>query len=165
MYSNLVNKNFYASDLNRFLTFLSAENQIKEFSAGIEFNFFDFNLHDQDRYISPYVYLGLNYFEYNLYYIDQNQPLILNEYDKDQEFSIPLTLGAKVKMDQKFVLGFEIGARYTFTDNLDGSNPVGQFQTNTNYKHGALYNNDWYVFTGLTLSFTFGRLPCYCKEK
>ena len=32
-------------------------------------------------------------------------------------------------------------------------------------KHGELYNNDWYVFTGLALSYTFGRQPCYCKER
>jgi hypothetical protein len=29
---------------------------------------------------------------------------------------------------------------------------------------GNINNNDWYVFTGLTISFTFGDLPCYCKE-
>ena len=71
----------------------------------------------------------------------------------------------KAKLSPQFVLGFEIGARYALTDNLDGSNPVDEFEANPNFKHGALYNNDWYVFTGLTLSFTFGRLPCYCKEK
>ena len=131
----------------------------------MEFNFFDFNLHDQDLDFSPYVYLGLNYFQYDLFYTDKNQPLNPVKYDDDLEFSIPLTIGVKAKLSPEFVLGFEIGARYTFTDNLDGSNPVNQFETNPNLKHGALYNNDWYVFTGLTLSFTFGRLPCYCKEK
>ena len=25
-------------------------------------------------------------------------------------------------------------------------------------------NNDWYIFSGITISFTFGDLPCYCKE-
>lgn len=164
-YSKIVNKNFYTNDLNRFRTFLSVTNQITEFSAGVEFNFFDFNLHDQERYLTPYVYLGLNYFRYNLFYIDRNQPLTITEYDKDLEFSTPLTLGMKAKLSPQFVLGFEIGARYALTDNLDGSNPVDAFEANPNYKHGALYNNDWYVFTGLTLSFTFGRLPCYCKEK
>ncbi|MDX1317352.1 MAG: DUF6089 family protein, partial [Xanthomarina gelatinilytica] len=22
--------------------------------------------------------------------------------------------------------------------------------------------NDWYMFTGVTLTYTFGRKPCYC---
>lgn len=164
-YSKLENKNFHTNDLNRFLTLLGATNKIIEFSTGVEFNFFEFNLHDQDLDFSPYVYLGLNYFQYDLSYTDKNQPLNPVKYDDDLEFSIPLTIGVKAKLSSEFVLGFEIGARYTFTDNLDGSNPVNQFETNPNLKHGALYNNDWYVFTGLTLSFTFGRLPCYCKEK
>ena len=114
-YSKIVNKNFYTNDLNRFRTFLSVTNQITEFSAGVEFNFFDFNLHDQERYLTPYVYLGLNYFRYNLFYIDRNQPLTITEYDKDLEFSIPLTLGMKAKLSPQFVLGFEIGARYALT--------------------------------------------------
>jgi len=164
-YSKLVNRNFFSDEPNRLLSFISAENQITEFSAGIEFNFFDFNLHDYDNHISPYIYVGINYFRYNLFYINKNSPNDLVEYDKELEFSIPLTVGAKAKLNQKVILGFEIGARYSFTDNLDGSNPIGQFQNNPNLKHGALYNNDWYVFTGITLSFTFGRLPCYCKEK
>jgi hypothetical protein len=51
-----------------------------------------------------------------------------------------------------------MGARYTLTDNLDGSNPLNKIA------FGNIGNNDWYLFTGLTISFTFGDLPCYCKE-
>ncbi|MBC7641573.1 MAG: hypothetical protein H7174_04435, partial [Flavobacterium sp.] len=43
---------------------LSFENSIKEFSAGLEFNFLDFNLHDQKRKVTPYIYSGLTYFIY-----------------------------------------------------------------------------------------------------
>jgi hypothetical protein len=164
-YSKLVNRNFFSDEPNRLLSFVSAENKITELSAGIEFNFFDFNLHDYDRYFTPYLYLGINYFNYSLFYVNKNAPNDMVEYDEELQFSIPLVVGAKTKLNQKVILGFEIGARYTFTDNLDGSNPIGQFENDPNLKHGALYNNDWYVFTGLTLSFTFGRLPCYCKEK
>ncbi|MFL2601129.1 MAG: DUF6089 family protein, partial [Flavobacteriaceae bacterium] len=38
------------------------------------------------------------------------------------------------------------------------------YANNLNYKFGNINNNDWYIFTGLTISFTFGDLPCYCKE-
>jgi hypothetical protein len=61
-------------------------------------------------------------------------------------------------------LGLEIGARYTLSDNLDGSAPETEASIPNNLKFGNLQNNDWYVFTGLTISFTFGDLPCYCKE-
>ena len=68
-------------------------------------------------------------------------------------------------MSNSLVLSFETGFRYSLTDNIDGSNPIGQFENDTQVKHGELYNNDWYVFTGLALSYTFGRQPCYCKER
>ena len=50
------------------------------------------------------------------------------------------------------------------TDNLDGSNPQNKFVDYSEYKFGNIANNDWYIFTGITISFTFGDLPCYCKE-
>ena len=33
-------------------------------------------------------------------------------------------LATRATVGTKMVLGFEIGARYTFTDDLDGSNPI-----------------------------------------
>jgi hypothetical protein len=47
------------------------------------------------------------------------------------------------------------------TDNLDGSDPIEEFEF---AKFGNIQNNDWYIFSGITISFTFGDLPCYCKE-
>ena len=61
-----------------------------------------------------------------------------------------------------FVLGLEIGARYTFADDIDGSLP-----RNENWlpiQFGNKNNNDWYVFSGLTLTYTFGNKPCFCAE-
>ena len=43
----------------------SFENSVKEFSAGLEFNFMDFDLHDSKTKISPYVYSGVSYFIYD----------------------------------------------------------------------------------------------------
>ena len=31
-------------------------------------------------------------------------------------------------------------------------------------KFGNTNNKDWYVFTGFTLTYTFGNKPCYCRE-
>jgi hypothetical protein len=70
-----------------------------------------------------------------------------------------MTLGIKSNVSRHIVLGLEVGARYTFTDNLDGSNP----KDNT-LRFGNINNNDWYVFSGFTLSYTFGRKPCYCAQ-
>src|SRR6218665_1730085 len=37
------------------------ENNIKELSAGLEFDFFSFDLHDSKPQFTPYVYTGLSY--------------------------------------------------------------------------------------------------------
>ena len=57
--------------------------------------------------------------------------------------------------------GVELGARYTFTDNLDGSKPS---EVDGDYRlrdFGNPNTTDWYVFTGIYLTFNFGDRPCY----
>jgi hypothetical protein len=46
-----------------------------------------------------------------------------------------------------------MGARYTLTDNLDGSKKKESLKSS---QFGNINNNDWYVFSGLTLTYTFG---------
>ncbi|MES2863648.1 MAG: DUF6089 family protein [Bacteroidota bacterium] len=145
---------------NRNLRSFEIKNDIKEFSAGLEFNFLDFDLHKEEFVFSPYVYSGLSAFLYDETYIVNK----VNEEDyQDYSFAIPMVIGVKMKMANHLVLGLETGARYTFTDNLDGSNPENEnFET---LKFGNLNNKDWYVFTGFTLTYTFGKNPCFCSEK
>jgi len=133
------------------------ENSIKEVSLGLEFNFFDFNLHEAKRKITPYVYSGISYFRYDELYVSFGETL------KDSgagSFAIPMTVGIKSNISPRLVLGLEVGARYTLTDNLDGSNPRDE----NLMEFGNINNNDWYVFSGLTLTYTFGNKPCYCAE-
>jgi hypothetical protein len=61
------------------------------------------------------------------------------------------------------ILGVEVGARYTMTDNLDGSNPKNKNLAPLRF--GDINSKDWYVFSGFTLTFTFGNKPCYCVNK
>ena len=137
----------------------SITNAVKELSAGLEFNFFEFNLHESDFQVTPYLYGGLSYFWYTESYI-RNQ----RQYKGSTEtaLAIPMTMGVKANILENFVLGFEVGARYTFTDNLDGSYP--EDDSNAAYRFGNLESKDWYVFTGFTLTYTFGNKPCYCSN-
>lgn len=135
----------------------SFENTVKELSAGLEFNFFDFNLHDYHPKITPYIYSGLSYFMYDELYINSGQ----TRKDKSSgTIAIPITLGIKSNIAPHWVLGAEVGARYTFTDDIDGSNPSNDYYKPLRF--GNLNNNDWYVFSGITLTYTFGQKPCYC---
>ena len=59
-------------------------------------------------------------------------------------------------------LAVEAGARYTFADDIDGSNPTNENLQQQQF--GNINSNDWYVFTGLTLTYTFGEKPCYCAD-
>ena len=164
--SKLKSSDYYANDLSRFNRFFEVDNKVFEFSAGMEVNFFDFDLHNQDREFSPYFFTGINYFQYQLFTIRNGLSSIdVNKYDSALEFSIPAIVGIKFSINNSFILSFETGIRYSLTDNIDGSNPIGQFENDIQVKHGELYNNDWYVFTGIALSYTFGRQPCYCKER
>ncbi|MFL9845995.1 type IX secretion system protein PorG [Flavobacterium rhizosphaerae] len=135
------------------------KNRIKELSAGLEFNFFDFNLHEAEVKITPYVYTGLSYFWYDEIYISNNQT---RRDGGGSALAIPMTVGIKSNVLENFIIGFEVSPRYTFTDNLDGSNPKNN--TYENLRFGNLESNDWYVFTGFTLTYTFTEKPCYCAE-
>jgi len=135
---------------------LSMEQSVMEFSAGLEFNFVEYNLHKLGPAFTPYLYTGLTYFRYDYNYFDAGRLIDLNQ--RDGSIAIPMTAGAKIRLNQFLILGAEIGARYTFTDNLDASNPEGsQFE---DFRLGNVFSDDWYVFSGITLTYTFGRKPC-----
>ena len=166
-FTTLRENEFNNNVINRFRRSYKVENSLQEFTGGIEINFKEFNLHDPKLSFTPYIFYGLSYFRYDQFYITPNvstSPPNYVNYGKDREIALPLIIGFKVNPNPFFVIGFEIGARYSMTDNLDGSNPQNEFADNLEYKFGNIANNDWYIFTGITISFTFGDLPCYCKE-
>ena len=163
MFMNFKKSDYSPEDLARFNRRYRFENQIMEFSVGAEINFFDFNLHASEKMMTPYLFLGAGFVNYNLFYHDPNT-LENIEYGKGGDVVLPALFGVKANISPFVVLGFELGVRYTFTDNLDGSSPETEDNIPNNLMFGNLNNNDWYVFTGLTISFTFGDLPCYCKE-
>ncbi|WP_339838857.1 DUF6089 family protein [uncultured Maribacter sp.] len=132
------------------------DNSVLEGSVGLEFNFVDYNLHKLGPAFTPYLYTGITYFRYDYEYFNGG---VLQEIEqKDGSFAIPMTAGFKYRINQFLIFGAEIGARYTFTDNLDASNPEGSnFEE---FQFGNIFSDDWYVFSGLTLTYTFGRKPC-----
>jgi hypothetical protein len=135
----------------------SFENAINEFSVGIEFSFWEFNLHESGPKFSPYIHSGLNYINYkNLYFVIDN----LREDGRKSIVAIPLTVGVKTRLFEHVILSGEVSAKYTFTDNLDGSNPDNAAGFNS---FGNIGSKDWYVFTGIMLTYTFGKTPCFCN--
>lgn len=135
------------------------ENSVRELAVGMEFNFFEFDLHEMDRQFTPYVFTGLTYTFYDELYTVNRE----TRTDKSSStLAIPMVVGIKTNIADHWILGFEVGARYTFSDNLDGSQPKNDRYATLRY--GNLESNDWYVFTGVTLTYTFGNKPCFCAD-
>lgn len=133
---------------------------ILEISAGMEFTFWDFDLHTTGIKGTPYLYTGISMANHENYYFTQNGQYT-SEDTRSWAYGIPMVLGYKTNISNHLVLAAEIGARYTFSDELDGSVPDNEFREQLSF--GNTNSNDWYVFSGITLTYTFGRRPCYCN--
>lgn len=95
-----------------------------------------------------------------------------------RSLAIPFGAGVKVLLTDSWVLGFEVGIRRTFTDYMDDvslgyvdRNTLLRYQGNRSvalayrgdgqypvdgFPRGSDKHDDWYVFSGLTLSYRFG---------
>ena len=161
MYGQIKGDDSESSEERRKQRGYSFNNSILEASVGLEYTFWEFNIHSGYPEGTPYLYTGLTYFGYNALYKRGNDQIV--EYDNAGSIAIPMVIGYKATVGSRFVIGFEIGARYTFTDNLDGSNPTGGLADEETLKFGNINSDDWYVFTGVSLTVMFGRKPCYCN--
>lgn len=134
--------------------------KIMEISAGIEFTFLDFDLHEGEKIGTPYIYSGISLANHdNHYFLNGTQT---SENTSSWAYGIPMALGFKTNFLGNLILGIEVGARYTFSDELDGNIPDAQALQQ--FRFGNINNNDWYVFSGITLTYTFGENPCYCID-
>lgn len=131
-----------------------------EVSAGMEFAFFDFDLHTGKKISTPYIYTGVSVAKHDNHYFLNG--VLTSENTASWAYGIPMVLGFKTAFITGFVLGFEVGARYTFSDEIDGSIPDADYRQQ--YRFGNINNNDWYTFSGITLTYTFGQNPCYCPS-
>ncbi|WP_296317185.1 DUF6089 family protein [Winogradskyella sp. UBA3174] len=138
----------------------SFNTSIIEISAGMEFNFWDFDLHSSGLKGTPYLFTGISVANHDNYYFAPNGEYT-SENTSSWAYGIPMVLGYKQSITNHLILAAEIGARYTFSDELDGSVPDSESLEPLSF--GNTNSNDWYVFTGFTLTYTFGRRPCYCN--
>ena len=133
---------------------------VLEASMGLEFNFFDFDLHSGTQIGTPYIYTGISMAYHPNFYFNNNK--LVDEKTSSYAIGIPIALGFKATINESIIVAIEVGARYTFSDEIDGSEPDAE-ELKEIVRFGNFNNNDWYVFSGLTLTYTFGRKPCYCN--
>lgn len=132
-------------------------NSIKELAVGIEFNFFEYDLSSRHKYktFTPYILLELAGFMYK----SPKAEVAVGKYSfkNNTSFAIPFGIGFKSKLMENVAIAIETKVRYTFEDDLDLSTsriPSLNFGGNS---------NDWYLFTGVSFVYTFGRPACYAE--
>lgn len=140
----------------------SFTNEVTEMGLGVEYNFLEYNTHKPFVYLfTPYLHAGIHYVRME----DMYFPRLLQKGQAAQKtgailskWAIPLALGVKTRLgNTRLLLGAEVGVRYVFSNNIEGSKPENKAQW-----FGNLNSNDWYVISGITLTYTFGEKPCQC---
>ena len=160
LFANLEASDLNSDDIRRQNRGYEFSSSLVEGSLGVEYTFWDFDMHASfNRPATPYLYTGFTYVYHDSFALDGVENELVktkNEWD----LAIPMVIGFKAQVSESFVLALEIGARYTFADNLDGSYPGDEDLGSLSF--GNINNKDWYMFSGLTITYTFGRQPCYC---
>ncbi|TYQ00282.1 outer membrane protein with beta-barrel domain [Tenacibaculum adriaticum] len=135
----------------------SFTNTIHEFAAGIEFNFFEYNIREHKTSFTPYILAEIAVFNYKtIDYITTNNRSI---FENTFSYSIPMGLGVKGRLADNLAYAIESGIRLTFVDNLDyTTDKIARLNF-------AGTGNDHYIFTGISLVYTFGRPPCYAPRE
>jgi hypothetical protein len=134
---------------------LNFGNTIVELAAGMEYNFYEYDVSSKDKSWTPYLLFELAAFNYA--YVKDQDAAGNNVLGKKTAFAIPIGVGFKSKLSGTMSFSFETKFRYTFTDDLDYST-----DKITSLDFGGT-GNDWYMFTGVSLIYTFGRPACYTK--
>lgn len=158
IFTDLSGKDSKSDDARRIARNYEFSTRITELALGMEFTFVDFDLHNGGFKSTPYMFGGFSAARHeNAFFFNDRQT---SEDSNSWALGIPVGLGVKVAISDKFILAAEVTFRYTFSDALDASLPKNEELRN--FAIGNVNNNDWYTFTGITLTYTFGRNPCYC---
>ena len=123
-----------------------------ELGEMVEFNFFNYGMGESYRKlkrISPYIAAGIGM---TVWSIDGKT---------GAAFNIPLGVGLKYKLSQRWNIGFEFLMKKTFSDRLDGE----QLKDPYGIKSSFMKNTDWYSTMSLTISYEFSKRCAVCNYK
>ncbi len=162
---------------DRALNFIT---RIYDGSLIAEFNFFDYFTGSGRNYVSPYLLGGVSFFHFNP---KDNAGNLLRPLGTEGQFefdpatgdrmgpepysqfgfSIPFGIGVKYSLTKRLGLAVEWRMHKTFTDYIDDISTVYYQETTspggTVFEEGMLRGdrntNDWFNFTGITLTYKF----------
>ena len=133
---------------NRDLRF---SNTINEVALGLEFNFYEFDISSEDKSWTPYILVELVAFNYDIKTATANK--------SKTALALPIGIGFKSKLIGNLAFSLETKFRYTFQDDLEYPKNIPNWDA-FNFEGNS---NDWYMFTGVSIIYTFGRPACYTK--
>lgn len=170
------------SAINRNLDFKS---KINDFSLVAEFNFWEYFTGSKKSYFTPFIFGGASFFTFNSTSFGgvalqpigtegQNGGFAGRSPYNNYSFAFPFGFGIKYSLTERLGLTFEWGMRKTFTDYIDdisttyylsgpNINPdnAGEILSDPTMSHEPYMQrgddkiNDWYNFTGITVTYKF----------
>ena len=153
--------NYFKIPLNQFRQ-ARMRGTLLEAAAGLEYNFLDFyDLRRRKRW-TPYYFLNIAGFYASTSTESSVQATIAegsvaNLVKGDNtilSIAVPSGVGIKYALSRHWNLGAEIGARFIFTDLLDNLSDATPLQL------ANPHDNDWYFYNGISVSYTFYKIPC-----
>ena len=134
---------------------VNTKGSLLEASAVMEYNFMDYHFRTNKIHFTPYLFVGVAAFYANTTTVTNNSMLgdAFNIKGSMLGFAIPAGVGLKYALSEHINLGLETGARKAFTDQLDHVSDQDPLLVN-------LHDQDWYYYSGVSLSYTFYKILC-----
>jgi opacity protein-like surface antigen len=136
---------------------------VLEASAVLEYNFLDYHYRTDKVHFTPYLFAGIAAFYANTT-TKTNNPALTSSLNRDGSmvgFAIPAGAGIKYALSEHVNLGLEVGVRKVFSDQIDHLGDQDPLLVNP-------HDQDWYYYSGVSLSYTFYKIRCpdqYKKDK
>lgn len=128
---------------------------VLEASVVLEYNFLDYHYRTDKVQFTPYLFGGVAGYYANTTTRSNNQ-ILGGAFDRQGSMlgvAVPAGLGFKYALSEFLNLGLEVGVRKTFTDELDHLAKQDPLLVNPN-------DQDWYYYSGISLSYTFYKIRC-----
>ncbi|WP_046244874.1 type IX secretion system protein PorG [Hymenobacter terrenus] len=133
----------------------NTKGSLLEASAVVEYNFMDYHYRTDKLHFTPYLFIGVAGFYANTKTVTNNSALSgsFNREGSMLGIAIPAGVGFKYALSEHINLGLEVGVRKAFTDKLDHLMDQDPLLVNPN-------DQDWYYYSGISLSYTFFKIRC-----
>lgn len=125
--------------------------QLIDIGAQAEFNFFHYGWgysYLGTKRFAPYLLGGIGF------------TAVPEKGDGYFSLNIPIGVGVKYKLAQRWNIGLEFSMRKSLGDKLDGRSLDDPYKISSS----ALKNTDWYSFTWITITYDFGRKKAICNN-